>query len=221
MRSSTLADVQEDQVNSQSPTHVVVATGNPGKVRELAEALAGLAFDLVAQGELGIEAAPETAWTFLENALGKARHAARESRLPAIADDSGLVVPSLGGAPGIHSARYAGADATDADNNAKLLRTLGTNTPCPAYFTCFLVYIASPADPAPVVAAARWHGEIIASPRGNNGFGYDPYFLVPGLGKTSAQLPLAEKNRLSHRGQACRMLAGLLAEAGEMPTRQR
>ena len=208
-------------MDGQSPTRVVVATGNPGKVRELAEALAGLPFELVVQGELGIEAAPETACTFLENALGKARHAAGQSGLPAIADDSGLVVPSLGGAPGIHSARYAGAGATDADNNAKLLRELGTGTPCAAYFTCCLVYIAAPADPAPVVAAARWHGEIIASPRGANGFGYDPHFLVPNLGKTSAQLPLAEKNRLSHRGQACRLLAELLAENGGMSARQR
>lgn len=208
-------------MNDRSPTRVVVATGNPGKVRELAEALAGLPFELVTQGELGIEAAPETACTFLENALGKARHAAGRTGLPAIADDSGLVVPTLGGVPGIHSARYAGADATDAENNSKLLRELGANTPCPAYFTCCLVYIASPADPAPVVATARWHGEIIASPRGTNGFGYDPHFLLPNLGKTSAQLPLKEKNRLSHRGQACRLLAGLLAENGELSARQR
>ena len=210
-------------MNSQSPTQIVVATGNPGKVRELAKALAGLPFGLVAQGEFGIEAAPETACTFLENALGKARHAASESGLPAIADDSGLVVPSLGGAPGIHSARYAGADATDADNNAKLLHQLGTRTPCTAYFTCCLVYMASSSDPVPVVATARWHGLIIPSPRGTHGFGYDPYFLVPNLGKTSAQLPLAEKNRLSHRGQACRLLAGLLADYGDLsaPSRRR
>lgn len=208
-------------MNSQSPTQIVVATGNPGKVRELAAALAGLPFELVAQGELGIEAAPETACTFLENALGKARHAARASGLPAIADDSGLVVPFLGGAPGIHSARYAGADASDADNNAKLLRQLGTDAPCAAYFTCCLVYMSSPGDPAPVVATARWHGRIISSPRGTNGFGYDPYFLVPNLGKTSAQLPLAEKNRLSHRGQACRLLAGLLADHGDLPAPSR
>ena len=207
-------------MDGQSPTRVVVATANPGKVKELAEALAGLPVELVVQGELGIEAAPETACTFLENALGKARHAARESALPAIADDSGLVVPSLGGAPGIHSARYAGADATDADNNGRLLRELGTRTPCAAYFTCCLVYIASPTDPAPVVAAARWHGEIIASPRGIHGFGYDPHFLIPDLGKTSAQLPLKEKNRLSHRGQACRLLARLLTEDGGMSARQ-
>ena len=208
-------------MSGQSPTRVVVASGNPGKLGELEAALAGLPFELVAQGALGIEAAPETASTFLENALGKARHAAGSSGLAAIADDSGLVVPALGGAPGIHSARYAGADATDADNNARLLRELGANMPCPAYFTCCLVYIASPADPAPVVATARWHGLVIGSPRGGNGFGYDPHFLVPNLGKTSAQLPLAEKNRLSHRGRACRMLAGLLAENGGLPARRR
>ena len=200
---------------------MVVASGNPGKLRELEAALAGLPFELVAQGDFGIEAAPETACTFLENALRKARHAAHASGLAAIADDSGLVVPALGGAPGIHSARYAGADATDTANNAKLLRDLETNTPCAAYFTCCLVFIASPADPAPVVATARWYGLIIDSPRGSNGFGYDPYFLVPNLGKTSAQLPLVEKNRLSHRGQACRMLAGLLAENGGLLARQR
>ncbi|MDE0661192.1 MAG: RdgB/HAM1 family non-canonical purine NTP pyrophosphatase [Gammaproteobacteria bacterium] len=205
----------------ESSTRVVVATGNTGKVRELAEALARFPFELVAQGALGIEAAPETACTFLENALGKARHAAAESGLPAIADDSGLVVPALGGVPGIHSARFAGAAATDADNNAKLLRELGTNMPCAAYFTCCLIYIASPADPAPIVATARWQGQIISSPRGSNGFGYDPHFLVPTLGKTSAQLPLAEKNRLSHRGQACRQLAALLAENGRTRARQR
>ena len=199
-------------MSGRSPTRLVVATGNPGKVRELGTALAGLPFELVPQGELGIAAAPEDACTFLENALGKARHAARESGLPAIADDSGLVVPILGGAPGIRSARYAGVGATDAANNAKLMRELGANTPCAGYFTCCLVSLESPADPAPVIATARWHGLIVDSPRGTHGFGYDPHFLVPGLGKTSAQLPLEEKNRLSHRGQACRMLAELLAD---------
>lgn len=198
-------------MSGPSPTRVVVATDNPGKIRELGAALAGFPFQLVTQGELGIRAVPETARTFLGNALGKARHAAAESGCPAIADDSGLVVPALGGAPGVHSARYAGLDASDVDNNAKLLRELGDKTPCPAYFTCCLVYVAGPADPAPVVATARWHGSILDSPRGSNGFGYDPLFLVPALGKTSGQLPLEEKNRLSHRGQACRRLAGLLA----------
>lgn len=203
-------------MSGQSPTRVVVATGNPGKVRELGAALAGLPFELVAQADLGIEPAPEVACTFLENALGKARHAARESGLPAVADDSGLVVPALGGAPGIHSARYAGVDATDAANNAKLMRELGSSMPCAAYFTCCLVYIALPEDPAPVVATARWHGLIVDPPHGTHGFGYDPHFLIPDLGKTSAQLPLEDKNRLSHRGQACRMLAELLADGSPL-----
>ena len=175
-------------------------------------ALSGLSFELVTQGEIGIEAAPETACTFLENALGKARHAAAESASPAIADDSGLVVPALGGAPGIRSARYAGVGASDADNNAKLMRELDGHMPCPAYFICCLVYVACPLDPAPIVATARWHGLIVDSPQGANGFGYDPHFLVAALGRTSAQLPLEEKNRLSHRGQACRLLARLLTE---------
>ena len=206
-------------MSTQSPTRVVVATGNPGKVRELGAALAGLRFELVVQGDLAIDAAPETACTFLENALGKARHAARQSGWPAIADDSGLVVPALGGAPGIHSARYAGLNATDAANNAKLLAELGGDTPSAAYFTCCLVCITSPEDPAPVVATARWHGLIVDPPRGTNGFGYDPHFLVPGLGKTSAELPLDEKNRLSHRGQACRLLREALAENADLVPR--
>ena len=203
---------------------MVVATGNPGKVRELAAALAPLGLDLVAQGDLGIEPAPETASTFIENALGKARHAACRSGLPAIADDSGLVVPALGGAPGIRSARYAGENASDADNNAKLLRALadiraqdGSSVRAArccvraASFTCSLVYLAAADDPAPIIATGCWHGRIVDSPGGTNGFGYDPHFHVPSLGKTAAQLTLAEKNRLSHRGQACRQLAALLA----------
>ena len=204
-----------------SPGRVVAATGNPGKVRELAAALAPLRLDLVAQGDLGIEPAPETASTFIENALGKARHAACRSGLPAIADDSGLVVPALGGAPGIRSARYAGENASDADNNAKLLRALAdaraqdgrTAAFCvrAAFFTCSLVYLATADDPAPIIATGCWHGRIVDIPRGINGFGYDPHFHVPSLGKTAAQLTLAEKNRLSHRGQACRQLAARLA----------
>ena len=193
------------------PTRVVVATGNPGKVRELSSALAPLGFELEAQGELGIAAAPETGLTFVENAIAKARHAAGESGLPAIADDSGLVVAALGGAPGIRSARYAGERAGDAENNAKLLREIAGRDDRTAYFTCCLVFLACHDDPAPVIATARWTGRIVDSPRGNNGFGYDPHFYLPALGKTAAQLTLADKNRLSHRGQACRRLASLLA----------
>ena len=190
---------------------VVVATGNRGKVRELGAALADLGFELVAQGELGIDSAPEIGTTFVENAMAKARHAAAASGLPAIADDSGLVVPALGGAPGIRSARYAGESASDADNNTKLQRALADATDRAAYFYCALVYFAAHDDPAPHIATGRWHGTIVDAPRGDNGFGYDPFFLVPALGKTAAELPLDEKNRRSHRGQASRRLAALLS----------
>ena len=193
---------------------VVVATGNAGKVRELSAALAPLELELVTQADLGIDPIPETASTFVENALAKARHAASESGLPAIADDSGLVVNALGGAPGIRSARYAGEAATDADtdaqNNAKLLAALEGVEDRAAYFTCSLVYLASEDDPAPLIATARWHGLIVDSPSGDNGFGYDPHFHLPSLGRTAAELPLTDKNRLSHRGQACRQLVALL-----------
>lgn len=192
---------------------VVVATGNAGKVRELSAALTPLALELVTQADLGVDPIPETASTFVENALAKARHAASVSGLPAIADDSGLVVNALGGAPGIRSARYAGEAATDADNNAKLLAALEDVEERTAYFTCCLVYLASEDDPAPVIATARWYGLIVDVPRGDNGFGYDPHFLVSSLGRTAAELPLAEKNRLSHRGQACRQLLGLLSRS--------
>lgn len=192
---------------------VVVATGNAGKVRELSAALTPLALELVTQADLGVDPIPETASTFVENALAKARHAASVSGLPAIADDSGLVVNALGGAPGIRSARYAGEAATDADNNAKLLAALEGVEERTAYFTCCLVYLASEDDPAPLIAAARWYGLIVDVPSGDNGFGYDPHFLVSSLGRTAAELPLADKNRLSHRGQACRQLLTLLSRA--------
>ena len=192
---------------------VVVATGNSGKVRELTEVLAPLGLELFMQGELGINSVPEVACTFVENALAKARHATRQSGLPAIADDSGLVVPALGGAPGIRSARYAGEPADDQRNNAKLRRALAGQTNRDAFFTCTLVYLDAADDPAPLIATAEWHGKLIDTPRGHNGFGYDPLFLVAEIGKTAAELPLADKNRLSHRGRACRRLASLLRSA--------
>lgn len=192
---------------------VVVATGNPGKVRELSAALSPLELGLVAQADLGVDPIPETAPTFVENALAKARHAASVSGLPAIADDSGLVVNALGGAPGIRSARYAGEAATDADNNAKLLAALGGVEDRSAYFICSLVCLASEGDPAPMIATARWYGSIVDAPRGDNGFGYDPHFELPALRRTAAELPLADKNRLSHRGRACRQLLNLLSRA--------
>lgn len=191
---------------------VVVASGNRGKVRELAAALGGLGWQLVAQSDLGIGSVPETASTFVENALAKARNAAAASALPAIGDDSGLVVPALGGAPGIYSARYAGDHADDAANNAKLVRALATVQDRSAYFFCALAHLTAADDPVPTIATARWPGSILATPRGKQGFGYDPYFFVAERGKTAAELSLAEKNRLSHRGQACRRLAALLGK---------
>ena len=190
---------------------VVVATANRGKVRELAAALEGCGWELVAQSELGIGSAPETASTFVENALQKARHAAAASGLPAIGDDSGLVVPALGGAPGIYSARYAGAATDDAANNAKLVAELTAQSDRSAFFFCALVHLLAAEDPVPTIATARWSGSIVARPEGSNGFGYDPHFYIAALGKTAAELPLEEKNRLSHRGHACRRLAALLA----------
>lgn len=192
---------------------VVVATANSGKVRELTEALAPLGFELLVQGELGIDSVPEVGRTFVENALAKARHASRESGLPAIGDDSGLVVPALGGAPGIRSARYAGEPADDQRNNAKLRRALAGQADRAAFFTCTLVYLDAADDPAPQIATARWHGTLIDAPRGHDGFGYDPLFLIGELGRTAAELSLAEKNHLSHRGRACQRLAALLKSA--------
>ncbi|MFW6094345.1 MAG: RdgB/HAM1 family non-canonical purine NTP pyrophosphatase [Pseudomonadota bacterium] len=188
---------------------LVLASGNPGKLDELRSLLAPLGATVESQRALGIPGAPEERPTFVENALEKARHAARRSGLPALADDSGLVVPLLGGAPGIHSARYAGEQANDRANNAKLVAALGDVERPPAHFYAAVVYLRHPEDPAPIVSTGRWHGVIVREPRGDAGFGYDPHFLVPELGRTAAELAAAEKNRLSHRGQA---MAGLLAQ---------
>ena len=185
---------------------LILASGNAGKLAELRRLLEPLGIDLESQAALGIAPAAETRSTFVENALDKARHASRESGLPALADDSGLVVPMLGGAPGIRSARYAGDDADDAANNAKLIAALGDAREPAAHFYCALVLLRHPEDPAPLVATGRWDGRILGEPRGDGGFGYDPLFLVPGAGCTAAELPAAEKNRLSHRGQAMAML---------------
>ena len=209
-------DRARPRVKGDSANAVAIATANRGKVRELAEALAPLHLHLLTQSELGIASAPETGATFVENALGKARHVAAASGLAAIADDSGLVVPALGGAPGVFSARYAGEPSNDAANNAKLIDALGdVSEPCgqvPAFFYCALVHLAAADDPTPTIASGRWDGVIVHAPRGMSGFGYDPHFFVPTLNKTAAQLTLAEKNRLSHRGKACRQLAAQLLE---------
>ena len=186
---------------------LVLASGNPGKLREI-QAL--LPLELVAQSELGIAEAEEPHGTFLENALAKARHASRAAGLPALADDSGLCVEALGGEPGVHSAYYAGREGSreerDARNNEKLLKKLKDHRT--AYYCCVMVLLRHPEDPRPLVAEGLWHGEIAREPRGANGFGYDPLFWIPSLQKTAAQLDPAEKNRISHRGQA---LARLIA----------
>jgi XTP/dITP diphosphohydrolase len=190
---------------------VVLASSNAGKLREFRALLAGLDFTVIAQGELGIEAAEEPHLTFVENALAKARHAAVHSGLPALADDSGLCVTALGGAPGVHSARFSGPNANDDSNNAELLRRLQGEADRRAHYTCVLVAVASADDPEPMIAEARWHGAIVTQPRGAGGFGYDPLFLLPELGRTAAELPPQEKNRISHRGLAMRELARRLA----------
>ena len=195
------------------PQRWVLATANRGKTEELAQLFrdSGLAIELVTQAELGVASVPETASTFVENALLKARHAATVTGLPAIADDSGLIVDALGGAPGVLSARYAGAAADDRANIAKLLATLSIETQKrTARFHCVLVALLSADDPAPMFAVGEWQGEIERSPRGNNGFGYDPVFFDPRLGKTAAELSPVEKNRVSHRAAALRRLIELL-----------
>ncbi len=192
---------------------VVLASGNRGKLRELAELLAGLPLELVAQDALGVESPPETGLTFVENAILKARHAAAATGLPAIADDSGIEVDALGGEPGIHSARYAGAGATDAQNLDKLLRDTASvpETGRAARFHCLMVYLRHAADPTPIVCDGVWHGRLLQAPRGSHGFGYDPVFFVPTHGCAAAELSPAVKNAISHRAQAARMLAEGLA----------
>jgi XTP/dITP diphosphohydrolase len=196
---------------------VVIASHNPGKVRELQAMLAPLGIEAVAQESLRIGEAEEPHETFLENALAKARHASRATGLPALADDSGLCVPSLGGEPGVHSAYYAGREGTrearDARNNAKLVEALRGQQDRGAFYYCVLVLVRSPADPTPLVAEGRWQGEISLQPRGANGFGYDPYFVPRGSDRTAAELPPAEKNSASHRGKALAELARALHES--------
>ena len=195
---------------------LVLASHNPGKIREIAALLAALSIEVLPQAQLGIAEADEPHETFLENALAKARHASRAAGLPALADDSGLCVPALGGEPGVHSAYYGGREGgreqRDARNNEKLLRELKDNRA--AYYACIMVLVRTASDPLPLVAEGLWHGEIARAPRGANGFGYDPLFYLPHVGKTAAELDPADKNRISHRGQALARLAELLREPG-------
>jgi len=185
---------------------VVLASNNAGKLAEFSSLLAPLGLALRKQSELGISEAEEPHVTFVENALAKARHVAQLSGLPALADDSGVCVPALGGEPGVLSARYAGEPKSDARNNQKLIHDLSTHEDKSAYYYCVLVYLRHAQDPQPVIAEGRWDGEIISTPRGENGFGYDPYFWIAALNKTAAELSAEEKNQLSHRGQALRAL---------------
>jgi len=195
---------------------LVLASGNPGKLREIGAILAPLGLSVVPQTELGIGEAEEPHDTFLENALAKARHASGASGLPALADDSGLCVPVLGGDPGVHSAYYGGRDGgraeRDARNNAKLLAVLAQHADRRAYYACVVVLVRSANDPRPLVAEGLWRGEIAHAPRGEEGFGYDPLFLVPGTGRTAAELDPATKNGISHRGRALAQLVERLRD---------
>ncbi len=185
---------------------LVLASNNAKKLKELSEILAPLGWELVPQGELGVPEAEEPHVTFVENALAKARHAAQLTGLPALADDSGLCVDALGGAPGVFSARYAGEPKSDARNNDKLLADLAGQANRAAHFTCLLVFVRHADDPQPLIAEGEWHGEIISDHRGAGGFGYDPLFFVPSVGQTAAEMPAATKHQLSHRGQALQVL---------------
>lgn len=192
---------------------VVVASGNPGKLREIRDLLAELPLEILPQFEFDVAEAEETGLTFVENALIKARHASAITGLSAVADDSGLVVDALRGAPGIHSARYAGAGASDRDNVDKLLSALRDVPPDDrgARFECVVVYLRHAEDPVPIICTGTWEGAILAEPRGRQGFGYDPVFSVPGHACSSAELPAEVKNNLSHRGQALRKLVEAFA----------
>ena len=181
---------------------LVLASGNAGKLREFGQLLARFDFEVLPQAVFNVPEAAEPHITFVENALAKARHAAELTGLPALADDSGLCVTALGGAPGVFSAHYAGEPRSDQRNNARLLADLAGVADRRAHYVAVLVLLRSAADPQPVIAQGEWHGEIIDAPRGAGGFGYDPHFLVPEFGMTAAELPHEEKNRRSHRGQA-------------------
>jgi len=187
---------------------IVLATNNQGKVKELQNLLADAGFNVVAQSDYQVPDADETGLTFIENAIIKARHCAALTGLPSIADDSGLAVDALGGAPGIYSARYFGDGASDLKNNQKLLAAL-QGVPAEkrtAYFYCALVFMRSACDPTPIVCLGKWHGVILAQAQGNGGFGYDPLFYIPELNAAAAELTKQQKSQISHRGQALKQL---------------
>jgi len=191
---------------------IVVASGNSGKLRELSQLLAGLDVDLVTQTACGVNSIEETGASFMENALLKARHASGQTGLPSIADDSGLEVDALGGAPGIYSARFAGSGASDADNNSKLIHALA-GVPAArrgARYRCVLAFVRTAADGEPLIAEGVWEGRIVDVARGDGGFGYDPHFWLDRLGRTVAELEASAKNAMSHRGHAMRRLRQLI-----------
>ena len=185
---------------------LVLASGNPGKLREFATLLAQFDFEVLAQSAFNVPEADEPHCTFAENALAKARHAARLTGLPALADDSGICVSALGGAPGVYSARYAGEPKSDARNNEKLVAALQGQADRRAHYVAVLVLLRHADDPQPLIAQGEWHGEIVDTPQGGNGFGYDPHFYLPELKMTAAELSADMKNRISHRGQALAQL---------------
>lgn len=193
---------------------LVLASNNAGKLREFQALLAPLGWTVIPQAELGVPEAEEPHCTFIENALAKARHASAHTGLPALADDSGICVHALGGAPGVHSARFAGEPKSDAANNTLLIEKLANEQDRSAHYVCVLVMVRSAEDPQPIIGEGEWHGEVVSTPRGEGGFGYDPYFLLPQMGQTAAELDPALKNALSHRGAACRHLIERLRTLG-------
>jgi XTP/dITP diphosphohydrolase len=191
---------------------LVIASGNPGKLREIGAILAPLDFEVLPQSAFNIPEAEEPYCTFIENCLTKARHASAHSGLPALADDSGICVDALNGAPGVYSARFSGDPKSDQRNNEKLISLLQGHDNRKAHYYCVMVLVRWPEDPQPIIAEGVMHGEIIDAPRGDGGFGYDPYFLIPELGQTGAEVPMELKNRISHRGKALAALVEKLRE---------
>ena len=191
---------------------IVIASGNAGKLREIGHLLAPLQIEATPQALFNVSETDEPHCTFIENALAKARHACKQTGLPALADDSGICVNALNGNPGVLSARYAGGLKSDERNNRKLIEVLRDRLDRRAHYYCVIVLMRHPADPQPIIADASWHGEIILEPRGKGGFGYDPYFFLPELGKTAAELPMEQKNQISHRGKALGRLVESIKE---------
>jgi XTP/dITP diphosphohydrolase len=192
---------------------LIIASGNPGKLREIGQILMPLGFEVLPQSDFAVPECPEPHVTFIENCLTKARHASLHTGLPALADDSGICVDALNGAPGVYSARYAGDPKSDQRNNEKMVTALHGQSNRKAHYYCVIVLVRHADDPQPLIAEGTWHGEIIDTPRGENGFGYDPYFYLGEFGKTGAELDPDHKNAISHRGQALRALVGKLKNA--------